>query len=77
MTVRYEWSHGLGEIVGALIDAGLRISFLHEHPFTFFQALPFMVRGDDGHWRLPEGMPELPLSFSLRAAKDHAVESKV
>lgn len=27
----YEWNHGLGEIVTALIEAGLRLEFLHEH----------------------------------------------
>ena len=28
------WDHGLGEIVTALIDAGLRIESLVEHPFV-------------------------------------------
>src|SRR5439155_1615686 len=29
----YGWNHSLGEIVTSLIDAGLRIEFLHEFPF--------------------------------------------
>ena len=28
------WNHGLGGVVTALAQAGLRIEFLHEHPFT-------------------------------------------
>ena len=27
------WDHGLGEVITALIDAGLRIETLAEHPF--------------------------------------------
>jgi SAM-dependent methyltransferase len=62
----YEWLHTTGEIVTAIADAGLRIDFLHEHPFLVWQHTPEMVQGDDGMWRLP-GDP-VPLSFSLRAS---------
>lgn len=65
----YEWSHGLGEIVTALVDAGLRIDFLHEHRFLDWQALPSLVQGEDGFWRLSEGADRLPLCFSLRATR--------
>ena len=44
----YEWQDSLSDIVCALIDAGLRIEFLHEFPFTCYQALPMMERGNDG-----------------------------
>ena len=49
----YEWQHSLSDIVCALIDAGLRIEFLHEFPFTCYQAHPVMERGNYGWWRLP------------------------
>ena len=63
------WDHGLGEIVTALIDAGLRIETLVEHPFLDWKA-DFLVEGDDGRWRLPPGTAgELPLMFSLLATK--------
>ena len=39
-TPTYEWQHSLGEIVCALIDAGLRIDFLHEFPIHLFPGLP-------------------------------------
>ena len=67
--VEHGWDHSLGEIVSALIDAGLRIEFLHEFDFVDWP-VDFLVRNDDGRWRLPAGTPgQLPLFFSLKATK--------
>lgn len=68
-SIEHVWGHGLGDIVSSLVDAGLRIEFLHEWPFGFWPLLPFMEHGEDGWWRLPADLPSVPLSFSLRAAK--------
>ena len=68
--VHYDWVHDMGEIVTVLAEAGLRIEFLHEHPFGIEVQFPFMQKGADGLYRLPVGMPEIPLLFSLRARKD-------
>jgi SAM-dependent methyltransferase len=67
--ISYEWCHTLGDVVNALLDAGLRLQFLHEFPFGFYKAFPFMVRSEDGKWRLPEHQESLPLIFSLKATK--------
>ena len=71
--VSYEWNHSLGEIVSAVIDAGLQIEFLREHEWTVYAALPWLEETEPGIWRLPsgEGEPDrrLPLMFSLRASK--------
>jgi hypothetical protein len=67
-TVSYQWDHTLGEVVCALIDAGLVIEFLHEWPFSVYQRWPSMVEEKDGWWYLPE-CRDVPLSFSLRAHK--------
>jgi SAM-dependent methyltransferase len=66
--VTVEFTHGLGEIVSALITAGLRLEFLHEHDMTLF-ARYRMLELRDGVYRLPEGMPRVPLMYSLRAGK--------
>lgn len=63
----YEWWHGLGDIINALIGAGLRIDFLHEFPYIAYKQFPFMEEFKPGHWRLP-GDP-IPLTFSIKATK--------
>lgn len=67
---QYEWPHGLGEIVTALIDAGMKIEFVHEHTLTRYQYLPQMVSDKDGWWRLPGNENLFPLMFSIRATKE-------
>ena len=68
-TTHYVWQHGLGEIVSALIEAGLTIQFLKEHRTCLWQALHFMVQDGDGWWRLPDRPERLPLMYSIRALK--------
>ncbi|MFE4358180.1 class I SAM-dependent methyltransferase [Kitasatospora sp. NPDC056800] len=53
-TVTVQWQHGLGEVVTALADAGLRLDFLHEHAHA--------------HFRVPAGAPA-PQTYSLRATR--------
>ncbi|MEN8209501.1 MAG: class I SAM-dependent methyltransferase [Candidatus Fermentibacteria bacterium] len=63
----WEWQWTMGEILNALIESGLKIDFLHEHSVIPWKALPSMIKGDNGFWRLPEEMDKLPLMFSLKA----------
>ena len=63
----YEWTHSLSDVINALIEAGLKIDFLHEFPVSGWRQLPMMQENKDGWWRL-EG-DKLPLSFSIKATK--------
>jgi len=65
----YQWSHTLGEVLDAVVGAGLRMEFLHEFPVGFYPKLPGMTRGEDGWWRLPGSGAGLPLLFSLKATR--------
>jgi len=65
----YSWQHGLGEVVTALIDAGLTIELLREYPFSAWD-MGFTVEGPDDTWVKPNSVEgELPLFYSLRARK--------
>jgi SAM-dependent methyltransferase len=65
----HSWDHGLAEIVTALIDAGLRIETIVEHPFLDWK-VDFLVEDGEGRWSLPsDAGGELPLMFSLVATK--------
>lgn len=65
----YEWQHTMSEIVGSLVNAGLRIERLEEYPVIAWKALDFMEQDDEGFWRLPEGAGDIPLMFSITARK--------
>ncbi len=68
-TRTYDWNHDLGTIVSRLIEHGLQIEFLREHPVIPWQASKAMVKQDDYFYGFPAHLPPVPLSFSLRAHK--------
>ena len=66
---QYEWNHGIGEIVSALVRHGLRLEWLVEHDWTGWPRFPWLVQTAEGTWSAPPNAPRLPLSFSLLAAR--------
>jgi SAM-dependent methyltransferase len=68
--VTYSWPFTLGGVVTALVEAGLRIEFLHEHPFTVEQFWPLMEEVAPRKWALRKYGESIPLTFSLKAARD-------
>jgi SAM-dependent methyltransferase len=66
----YQWSHGLGEIISALLARGLRITGLVEHDSVPWNALPGqMEQLVDGEYRLADRPWRLAHSFTLQAVK--------
>ena len=65
----YDWNHGMGEILTALIDAGLRIDHVEEYDFCEWQGISQMVEGEDGRWRLPPDKGRYPLMWSVAATR--------
>ncbi|MDE3739001.1 SAM-dependent methyltransferase [Metapseudomonas resinovorans] len=69
-TRSYEWNHGLGEVVTALLRHGLQLTALEEHDSIPWEALPGrMVLDEAGEWRLDRDRWRLPLSYTLQAVK--------
>jgi 2-polyprenyl-3-methyl-5-hydroxy-6-metoxy-1,4-benzoquinol methylase len=65
----YEWAHSMSDVINSLIQAGLRIEFLNEYPYTVWEQFPFTERGSDGYYRLKNQKAEIPLLFTLKAVK--------
>jgi len=65
----FRW--GLGEVVTALAEAGLRITALHEYPYTNGERCFAGMRELPGR-RLapPENVPAIPLMYGIRAERD-------
>ena len=66
-----EWNHGLGEIVTAVLDAGLELTSLTEHDSAPWEALPgLMVRDEEvDEYRLRDRPERLPATFTLTARR--------
>ncbi|WP_405164324.1 class I SAM-dependent methyltransferase [Nocardia sp. NBC_01499] len=69
-TAVYEWAHGLGEVVTALIGAGLTITRLRETEQLPWPRFERMVRDEQtGWWQLPPTDARVPLLYALAATK--------
>lgn len=64
----HEWLHTTGDIVTALLEAGLTITMLREHDGVPWQAYGCLVEGPDRLHRWPD-KPWLPLAISIKAEK--------
>lgn len=65
----YGWRWTLGDVVTALIKAGLTIEYLHEFPFAVYPAWPTMVKEGDW-WYYPDGKKDVPLTYTIKAIKE-------
>lgn len=70
-TVSHSWNHGLGEIISAVLDAGLEVTGFEEHDSLPWNPFPdgVMHKGVDGEWRLADHPERLPLTYTLQARK--------
>ncbi|MGH8995153.1 MAG: class I SAM-dependent methyltransferase [Acidimicrobiales bacterium] len=66
----HEWSHGLGQVVTAVLDAGMILTGLTEHDSVPWEAVPGqMSRDEHGEWRLTERPWRLAASYTLQALR--------
>ncbi|MCU1679487.1 MAG: Methyltransferase protein [Amycolatopsis sp.] len=69
--VSHSWNHGLGEIITALMAAGLRLTQFVEHDSAPWDALPgHMVADDAGEWRLRTEPERLAATYTIQAVKE-------
>jgi SAM-dependent methyltransferase len=66
----YQFSWGIGDLVTALIEAGLTITVLREYPYANGCQQFDGMREIEGQRMIPpEGMPNVPLMYSIAARK--------
>src|SRR5262245_16510035 len=68
----HEWQHSMGDILNALVRAGLVIEWLHEFPFCAWKVVAGcevveQFSASHAYYGLPSSHPLMPLMFSLRA----------
>jgi SAM-dependent methyltransferase len=68
-TRTYEWCHPLSDIIGALLDCGLRLDFLHEHETLPWRYFPMMIAAGERLYRLPDGPSDLAARFLVASFK--------
>lgn len=67
----HEWNHGLGEIVTAVLDAGMTLTGLVEHQSVPWEAFPGKMRLlGDGEWQINERPDRLPHTYTLQAVRN-------
>lgn len=69
-TVTYERARAISDVITAVLNAGLTLELFHEQSYTNVP-WPWTERGDDSYYRLSDGWPRFPLTYSLRARKIH------
>ncbi len=62
------WLHPLSDIVSGLIEAGLSLDWMHEHPHVPWRMFRILEQREDGDWHWPD-RPWLPLAVSLQASR--------
>jgi SAM-dependent methyltransferase len=64
----HAWQHGLGAIVTALAEAGMRIECVREYAYANgCRVHPSLVAGEGRRWLWPEGVARVPLMFGVCA----------
>jgi SAM-dependent methyltransferase len=67
----HEWNHGLGQLISALLQRGMRITGLTEHDSVPWDALPGkMGQLEGGEYRLADRPWRLAHSYTLQAVKE-------
>jgi hypothetical protein len=74
-TRAHEWIHGLGEVITALVGAGLRITGLRETDLLPGPRWERMVRTQSGWWHVPQADPRIPVLYALSAIKPYRTGS--
>jgi SAM-dependent methyltransferase len=63
----YSWNHSLGDVINALVKAGLTIDYLNEMNASPYDIFPDLIKNGDGLFELKNKL--YPLIFEIKATK--------
>jgi SAM-dependent methyltransferase len=70
VNLSHSWNHGIGEIITALMGAGMTLTAFEEHDSVPWEAqVGLMELGQDGEYRLRDRPERLACSYTLQAVK--------
>lgn len=62
-----EWQYSLADVFRALTRAGMTVKQLEEYPTCCFKPFENMIECGGDLYRLPDGEPEIPMTFAMEA----------
>ncbi len=62
-----EWQWSLADVFRVLTKAGLRVTQFEEYPTCCFAPFQNMIECGDDMYRLPDGEPDMPMTFAMEA----------
>lgn len=65
----YSWIHSLSDVINALIEAGLKLEYVHEFPFSAHDCFKFVEETAPRRFKIKGRSVDVPMMFSIRATK--------
>jgi len=66
----YTWNHGIGEVLNALLDAGLTLRSFREYDYSPYPCFAHSVAVAPGKWQIRALEGRIPMVYTLKATKD-------
>lgn len=68
-TKSISWNHALSEIIGSLLQAGLRLDSFDEFDYSVYDCFNGTIEVEKGRWRIEKLGNKMPLMYSLKMTK--------
>jgi 2-polyprenyl-3-methyl-5-hydroxy-6-metoxy-1,4-benzoquinol methylase len=65
----YSWNHSLGEVLNALLKAGLQLQLFNEYMYSPYPCFRNMVELEKGQWQIRGIEGKIPMVYSLKMTK--------
>ena len=65
----YSWIHSMSDVINPLIEAGLRLEFVREFPYSTYDCFKFVEQTGPRQFRVRGRKVDVPMMFSIRAIK--------